>query len=235
MNKHLYLLFILNLSYSVSAQSKKEQITLLSQQLDSVNLVLNNERQLNNSRIKFLEEGLSQKDTELFNKNTEIKTFKRKLELTIDTLNQKERSITKIKSEMDLKQDSIKLLLKTNDILLRSNHKLFLFENIAKVDSWVDSSSVIGILNGKSIEFYDIAEDYTVQELTRNEYIQNGIPINATSGFQLGYTGGEGILFSTIENGFLNIYKGGRGETEMELGLSYEIELVDRIKLFDRN
>lgn len=235
MNKHLYLLFILNLSYSVSAQSKKEQITLLSQQLDSVNLVLNNERQLNNSRIKFLEEGLSQKDTELFNKNTEIKTFKRKLELTIDTLNQKERSITKIKSEMDLKQDSIKLLLKTNDILLRSNHKLFLFENIAKVDSWVDSSSVIGILNGKSIEFYDIAEDYTVQELTRNEYIQNGIPINATSGFQLGYTGGEGILFSTIENGFLNIYEGGRGETEMELGLSFEIELVDRIKLNDRN
>ena len=100
-----------------------------------------------------------------------------------------------------------------------------------EVDSWVDSASVIGLLNGKEIAYYDIAIDNSIEEIKKNDYSLYNIPLDATSAFYLGYTGGEGILFSKIENRYMNIYQGGRGETDMELNNPFEIELIKKIEL----
>jgi|TARA_B110000908_G_C10099139_1_gene377721 hypothetical protein len=127
----MYKLFILTLllnSLQTFGQSKKEQIQIITYQLDSINSMLVYERNAHKLKINELNSKISSIDVELVNKNLELDNLKENLvnsenklaELTQEVGDIKEQN-QKLSNSNNLSLDSIGLLNKT---ILKSQIKI---------------------------------------------------------------------------------------------------------------
>ena len=154
------ILFVLS-SFNSFSQSKKEQIEILTNRVDSLNLVLGSERSLNNNKInelnstvKTLERQIADLTSNVTKLNTglqEIKTDNLKRQIELET---KQLEISKLQSALKIKSDSLEIIRKD---LKNANNKNSLFHNIRTYynyteDQWILTDYMILDIYGDSVK-----------------------------------------------------------------------------------
>jgi hypothetical protein len=124
--KELTLIFATIFSLTAFSQSKKEQIAILTNRLDSITIVLKSERSENAARLSKSEIKIKEMENQisLLNKNiskltTELQLIKKEDEL-------KKNEITNLKNELLLLEDSIKDLRRTKKYPLTLGKSIYL-------------------------------------------------------------------------------------------------------------
>ena len=149
----LICLFSLCFSFNfVFAQNKKEQIEILTNRVDSLNLVLGSVRSLNilklnelNSAITRLETQLSSFTTNISKLNTELQDIKKENEKNQKELEFKQQEINKLQSHLKFKTDSLvslKSLKLNNSNSLVSQPKVYLNYKISKIEKGQDARNL---------------------------------------------------------------------------------------------
>jgi uncharacterized protein (TIGR02145 family) len=105
-------------------QSKKEQIRVLTNRVDSLNLVINAERSDNsqrveqlNSRVSELEENVRGLEIKLKEKETENETNKKQIEELRELINVKSDSLMVLKAEVEKLKPTPKPVVQTNPVV----------------------------------------------------------------------------------------------------------------------
>ena len=203
----MYKLFILTLllnSLQTFGQSKKEQIQIITYQLDSINSMLVYERNAHKLKINELNSKISSIDVELVNKNLELDNLKENLvnsenklaELTQEVGDINEQN-QKLSNSNNLSLDSIGLLNKT---ILKSQIKIdSLTKEMNRLASMKSSKAVV---------------TYTSQDLFGNYMSKSDVPltIKKDGSFTWGETGGDwnysldkGVFALTFEDYYGNV------------------------------
>jgi hypothetical protein len=157
--KNIFTFLLLLLSYNYFSQSKKEQIEILTNRVDSLNNVLKTDRNLNNQKeleykeqisslqkqlenlngtlIKTKEE-LAKKDVELKKSNQELLNKSMEINVLENQINEKEEQIATLNSqvkELKVKLESLSLHSKTDAQFNSTSHsKVFSIETIIKLN-----------------------------------------------------------------------------------------------------
>ena len=207
--------FILSIAFS---QNKKEQIDALNFSIDSLEKSVNNERIAFAKSIVDLEIQISKLKIDSAQLHSDLNANNTQLALSLNKLKSAEQSLNGC-------NDSIKTLSQLNETNNLSKYKIFCFKDIMEIDSWSGHVSVIGALIGDRVEFLQIEDN--IRELNKNEYTSFQIPKEATAAIVQYYTGGEGIIYSTVDAEYFRIYSGGRGEEETK----FEVELLKEYKI----
>ena len=134
--KKIYLIFLLLNIYSTFAQSKKEQIEILNKTIDSLIIVTNNERVINNSKLKDLKTSFEnlQKESSLL--QTELKKVN-ELNLQKDkdnnqlkiSINNQLNDSKNLKNELKIISDSLLTIAEELIKIKASNNNVFIPEN----------------------------------------------------------------------------------------------------------
>jgi uncharacterized protein (TIGR02145 family) len=117
MKNYLLLVFILSTS-TIFSQSKKIQIELLSKRVDSLNQVLNFERNVNSEKINILNSNILNLQSQVTSLNLKIKNLNKDMENSqtkassnVTELQQTQMELVKLKIYLKIKTDSLNIVL----------------------------------------------------------------------------------------------------------------------------
>lgn len=215
------ILFVLS-SFNSFSQSKKEQIEILTNRVDSLNRVLGSERDSNQNKINELNSGVTKLESQIAALSGNLTTLNKELQDSKDDILKKQkeivenqRVISKLQSELKIKSDSLYLLFNNNLGFVIINY----WDSINDYPCYD-----LGYRKIAESPILKIKTEYMhLEKIPYDDYEQYDIPKKAKTACGGWYAGTGDYFYSIEENGVIKIFYGWADEEQDEKGFHWEI------------
>jgi len=243
--KKAFLLAFFFISASSFSQSKKEQIEILTNRVDSLNRVVGEERSSNQNKIIEINSIVTKLEGQIAALSGNLTTLNKELQDSKDVILKKQKEIvenqieiSRLQSALKIKSDSLDLIRDISmelesqkvDTLFWENDYEFIILNYFDSNDHFRSMLGYGNLKNMYITIFDLEFYNFLEMIPKDEYEYWDIPSKAKFACGLIPAGTGDLFYSTEEENVIKIFKGYQGESPEDYQENINYELFKEIE-----